>query len=340
MQKITLPEQPVIIKQDENSAVFEIRSCYPGYGATIGNALRRVLLSSLPGSAITSVKISGVNHEFSTIPGVLEDVVEIILNLKKIKFKMHVDDPVILSLKANKEGEVKALDIKANSDVDIANPNDYIATITDKIGKLEMEIKVEKGIGYVPIEQQVQEKLEIGTIAIDAIFTPVKKVNYRVENMRVGKMTNYDKLILEIETDGSITPEESFKQATRLLLEHFNLFKEVIDQETKKKEQTQETEKKKLIENLESKKNEAEKKSKAEKKEQREEDQEDILKSSFDDINISPRIIKILNEGKIKTVGKIIKKSEEDLKDLPGMGDKGIKEIKKALGKLGLTLKK
>ncbi|MDF1498650.1 MAG: DNA-directed RNA polymerase subunit alpha [Patescibacteria group bacterium] len=340
MQKITLPEQPVIIKQDENSAVFEIRSCYPGYGATIGNALRRVLLSSLPGSAITSVKISGVNHEFSTIPGVLEDVVEIILNLKKIKFKMHVDDPVILSLKVNKEGEVKASDIKANSDVDIANIDDYIATITDKAGKLEMEIKVEKGIGYVPIEQQVQEKLEIGTIAIDAIFTPVKKVNYRVENMRVGKMTNYDKLILEIETDGSITPEESFKQATRLLLEHFNLFKEVIDQETKKKEQTQETEKKKLIENLESKKNEAEKKSKAEKKEQREEDQEDVLKSSFEDINISPRIVKILNEGKIKTVGKIIKKSEEDLKDLPGMGDKGIKEIKKALGKLGLTLKK
>lgn len=335
MQKITFPEKPKITKQEENFAIFEIRSCYPGYGVTIGNALRRVLLSSLSGSAVTAVNISGVNHEFSTIPGITEDAVEIILNLKKVRFKMHTDGPVRLTLKANKEGEVKASEIKTTNDVEVVNKDAHIATINNKNSKLEMEIRVEKGIGYVPIEQQGEEKLEIGDITMDAIFTPVKKANFRVENMRVGKLTNYDKLILEIETSGEITPEEAFKKAARLLVDHFNLFGEVIEENTEeeeKKEKEKIADEKKVIK----KKVEEEKESAKEKEKEKE---EDVLKTAIEELNLSPRISNILNEGKIKNIGKLVKKSEDDLKNLPGMGDKGIKEIKKALGKLGLTLK-
>ncbi|MCK5332789.1 DNA-directed RNA polymerase subunit alpha [Candidatus Parcubacteria bacterium] len=338
MQKITLPEKPTIIKQEENFAVFEIKSCYPGYGVTIGNALRRVLLSSIVGSAITSVKIAGVNHEFSTVPGVMEDVVEIILNLKKIKFKMHVDEPIKLSIKVNKEGAVKSSDIKVNNDIEVADKNLHIATITEKNGVLDMEITVERGVGYKSVEQQNKEKLEIGNIAMDTIFTPVKKVNYQVENMRVGKMTNFDKLIFEIQTDGSISPEEAFREATRLLVEHFNLFKETISFD-KKEDEDEITEEEILIEKVEEKKKKVEKE-KQQKEDQQKEDQQDVLKTSIDDINLSPRIAKILSENKIKTISKIIKKSEEDLQELSGMGGKGIKEIKKSLGKFGLTLKK
>lgn len=333
MQKITLPEKPKIIKQEGNFAIFEIKSCYPGYGVTIGNAFRRVLLSSLSGSAITAINISGVNHEFSTIPGIAEDVVEIVLNLKKVRFKMHTDEPAKLTLKVNKEGKVKASEIKTTSDVEVVNKDAYIATINDKNGKLEMEVRVETGIGYTPIEQQNKEKLEIGNIAIDSIFTPVKKVNFKVENMRVGKLTNYDKLILEIETSGEMTPEEAFKKAARLLVDHFNLFREVVEEEVKD-EKADKKAKEEII-----KKEESAKEKELEEKESKKEEQEDVLKTQIEELNLSHRILNILSDGKIKSIGKLVKKSEEDLKILPGMGDKGIKEIKKALGKLGLTLK-
>jgi DNA-directed RNA polymerase subunit alpha len=333
MQKITLPEKPKIIKQEGNFAIFEIKSCYPGYGVTIGNAFRRVLLSSLSGSAITAINISGVNHEFSTIPGIAEDVVEIVLNLKKVRFKMHTDEPARLTLKVNKEGKIKASEIKTTSDVEVVNKDAYIATINDKNGKLEMEVRVETGIGYTPIEQQNKEKLEIGNIAIDSIFTPVKKVNFKVENMRVGKLTNYDKLILEIETSGEMTPEEAFKKAARLLVDHFNLFREVVEEEVKD-EKADKKAKEEII-----KKEESAKEKELEEKESKKEEQEDVLKTQIEELNLSHRILNILSDGKIKSIGKLVKKSEEDLKILPGMGDKGIKEIKKALGKLGLTLK-
>ena len=331
MQKITLPEKPKIIKEEKNSAVFEIKSCYPGYGTTIGSAFRRVLFSSLTGASITAVKIKGVDHEFSTIPGVMEDVVEIILNLKKVKFKMFTDDPVKLTLKSNKEGEVKASEIKTTNDVEIVDEKAYIATVTDQSGKLEMEIQVEKGIGYVPIEYQNKNNLEIGNIAIDAIFTPVKKVNYRVENMRVGKMTNYDKLTLEIETDGSMTPKEAFKEAARLLVGHFNLFKEVVKEEEVKEEETKE------IKTLQEKEEREE--SIKEKKKEKKKEEGDVLKTKIEDLNISPRMLKTLNENKIRTIGGLVKKSDDDLKEMSGIGDKGVKEVRKSLGKLGLTLR-
>jgi DNA-directed RNA polymerase subunit alpha len=337
MQKITLPEKPKIIKQEGNYAVFEIRSCYPGYGITLGNALRRVLLSSLTGSAITSVKISGVNHEFSTIPGVIEDLVEIVLNLKKIRFKMYTDGPVKLTLKANKEGKIKASDIKVSSDIEIVNKDAHIATITDKNSKVEMEIQIEKGIGYIPAEQHSEEKLEIGSIAVDAIFTPVKKVNYKVENMRVGKMTNYNKIILEIETDGSVTPEEALREASRLLVNNFNLFRETTGEKVEKVEK----EIKEKTKEVEAAKKQAEKDkiTKAITEEKEAKKTEDVLKMVVDDLNISPRISKVLRENKIKSLGKLVRKTESELKSFSGMGDKGLKEIKKSLGKLGLTLK-
>lgn len=226
--KIPLPQKPKITKKDKNRAIFEIDGCYPGYGMTLGNAFRRVLLSSLSGAAVTAVKIRGISHEFSTIPYVLEDVIQIILNLKQIRFRVNTQEalPIKIDLKVNGEKEVKAKDIKLTSELEIINKDTPIATLTDKKAKLEMEIEVDVGLGYVPVEQRKMEKLEIGSIAVDAIFTPIKKVNYEVENMRVGERTDFNRLKIDIETDGSLTPEEAFTKATNILVDHFEMFAE------------------------------------------------------------------------------------------------------------------
>jgi len=226
---INLPNQPKIIKKEGNKAVFEIEALYPGYGVTIGNSLRRVMLSSLSGAAGTQVKIKGVPHEFSTIPGVFEDVILIMLNLKQLRFKLFTDEPQKATLKVKGEKEVKGSDFNLPSQVELANKNCHIATLTTKSAELEMEIQIEKGIGYSSCEARKkhtipgQEKLEVGAIALDAIFTPVKQVNYRIENMRVGGRTDYDRLFIEVETDGIITPEEVFTHASEILLNHFSL---------------------------------------------------------------------------------------------------------------------
>lgn len=224
--KIPLPLKAKIIKKGENQSIFEIENCYPGYGITIGNAFRRVLLSSLEGAAITAVKIKGVSHEFSTIPHILEDVIQIILNLKQVRFKVHAKEvlPIKVELKASGEKEVKAKDIKLTSDVEVINKNAHIATLTGPKAKLEMEIEISTGLGYMPVEQRKKEKLEIGSIAIDAIYTPIKKVNYEVENMRVGERTDFNRVKIDIETDGSISPEQAFARAADILVEHFQVF--------------------------------------------------------------------------------------------------------------------
>jgi len=223
---IILPERPKIIKKEENRAIFEIKNCFPGYGLTLGNALRRILLSSLPGAAVTAVKIEGVNHEFSTIPNVLEDVIQIILNLKQIRFKLHSQEPIVLTLKTKGEKKVKASDIKLNPDVEIINKDAHIATLTDKKSELKMEIEVDSGLGYMPAEQRTKGKLSIGSIAIDAIFSPVRKVNCEVENMRIGNRTDFNKLRIDIKTDGSISPEEAFQEAAQILVNQFSRFVE------------------------------------------------------------------------------------------------------------------
>jgi DNA-directed RNA polymerase subunit alpha len=320
---INLPEIPKIIKEEGNLASFEIKSCFPGYGMTLGNAFRRILLSSLPGAAITSVKINGAEHEFSALPGVFEDVVEIILNLKQIKFKMFTDEPTKITLKAKGEGKVTAADIETSSEVEIANKDLHIATLTDKNAVLEMEMQIEKGLGYASIEQRGKNELGIGNIVIDAIFSPIRKISYKVENMRVGQMTNYNKLILDIETDGSITPKEALKKASAILVEQFNVFAEIEEIKNQKEKEKKVEEK---IEEKTDKKNDEKK-------------DEDFLKKGIDELKLSTRTINVLKENKIKNVGQIVKKNEEKVKNLEGMGDKGVKEIKRALGNLGLTLK-
>jgi len=223
-----LPTKAKLVFEDKknNIAVFEIDKLYRGWGTTLGNALRRVLLSSLAGAAITAVKIKGISHEFSTIPGVKEDVVEIMLNLKRIRLRIIGKEEEKLFLKVKGKGEVKAGDVKKNANVKIINPEEKIATITDNKTTLEMELTVQKGIGYEPVEQRKTTKVPIGTILLDAIYSPIKKVGYEVEDVRVGKRTDFNKLRLSIQTDGSISPTEALLEASELLLEHFSLIKE------------------------------------------------------------------------------------------------------------------
>jgi DNA-directed RNA polymerase subunit alpha len=206
-----------------NEGVLTVEPCSPGYGTTVGNALRRVLLSSLPGAAITSVKIKGVDHEFSTIEHVKEDVVEIILNLKALRMKLHAEEPVKLFLNASGEKAVTGADFDKNADVEVVNPDSPICTLTDKSAKLEMEVTVAPGRGYRSTEERAKEKLELGNIAIDALYSPVLNVSYRVEATRVGEKTDYDKLVLRVETDGTIDPQNAINESIQILLDHFNL---------------------------------------------------------------------------------------------------------------------
>lgn len=306
---IPLPNSLKVSSKEKNKAIFEIQPLYPGYGVTIGNSYRRVLLSSLQGAAITEVRIKDVEHEFSTLPGVLEDVIIILLNLKKVRFKTFSSDPQIVTLEAKGEQEVKAKDFKLNPQLEIVNPDAHIATLTNKKAEFRLEAKIERGIGYLPTEEQEERKLEIGTIPLDAIFTPVKKVAFRVENIRVGKRTDFDKLILELETDGTISPAEAFSQATEILLNHFSLFSKWSKKEEPKEERLKKEEEKKL------------------------------RKKKVEELRISERTKNVLLKNNLKTVAGILRKSEKELLALGGMGERGVKEIKFALKKLGIELK-
>lgn len=308
---IPLPTSVKVIEKKGNKAVFQIEGLYPGYGVTIGNSLRRVLLSSLEGAAITQIKIKGVNHEFSTIPGVLEDVIMIIINLKKLSFKSHAQEPQKAVLKVKGEKVVKAADFDLPSQVEISNPEQTIATLTSSKSRLEMEAQIERGVGYVPAEAKTGQKREIGVIPIDAIYSPVKKVGFHVENMRVGKRTDFDRLLIEIETDGTISPAEALAESSKILLEHFSLFSETL---------------KKAPEPKQSKKEPSLKR------------EDDVKKMKIEELKISERTKNVLLGNNIKTIGAILKKSKEDLLKIERLGDKAVKEINKALKKLGFEL--
>jgi DNA-directed RNA polymerase subunit alpha len=215
------------VSESNTEGVFEIEGLYKGYGIVLGNSLRRVLLSSIPGAAITQVKIKGVSHEFSTLPGVVEDIVEIALNLKRVRFQIHTDEPQVLTLKVKGEKKVTADDIAANSNVTLVTPEAHVATLTDKKAELDMEITVEGGLGYAPIEERKSEKLAVGVIALDAIFSPITKVNFSVESMRVGERADYNRVILSIGTDGSIMPSAAVKRAGEILRDHFTKVGEI-----------------------------------------------------------------------------------------------------------------
>jgi DNA-directed RNA polymerase subunit alpha len=224
MENIPLPNK-IHFEAGErpNEGVLVVEPCFHGYGTTLGNALRRVLLSSLPGAAVTAVNIKGAKHEFQAIDNVKEDALEVILNLKGLRMKVFTDQPVKLSLSVTGKKIVTAADFEGNSDVEIVNSDLKIATLTDDKGTFELEVTVQRGRGYVPTEAREDEDHDIGSVAIDALFSPVRNVGYRVENTRVGDITNYDKLLVNIETDGSITPEEAVQEATKLLIDHFSL---------------------------------------------------------------------------------------------------------------------
>lgn len=224
MENIFLPSK-IELKEGEskNEGILVIEPLFHGYGTTIGNALRRVLLSSLPGAAVTSFKIKGATHEFSTVKGVYEDILEIVLNLKQLRLKVYSDEPVVLKLIKKGEGEVYAKDIAKDANVDIINGDLKIATITDKNIELNMEITVEKGMGFEPTENRNKADLPVGAIAIDSIFTPIADVGFKVENTRVGQITNFDKLVLTVKTDGTISPERALNDSVKQLLDHFNL---------------------------------------------------------------------------------------------------------------------
>lgn len=253
-----LPETELLkakqIKKEKDTGVFIFEPLSPGYGVTIGNSLRRVLLSSLEGAAVSDVKIDGITHEFSTLSGMKEDVVELILNLKGLRFRLHGDGPFNLKLKEKGPKEITAADFEKNPEIEIVNPDHYLASL-DKNGKLEFEIGVEKGRGYMPTEKKKDQTLPLGVIAIDSIFTPIKKVHYEVENTRVGGMTNFDKLTLTIVTDGTIAPEEALKKAGQIIIEHFGQLlsfketgkikeKKVVSEEMPEEELEQKPEKK------------------------------------------------------------------------------------------------
>lgn len=314
--QIPLPQKTKVIKQENNRATFEVEGCYPGYGITFGNALRRIILSSLSGAAVTGIKIKGVQHEFSTLPHVMEDVIEITLNLKQLRFRVATEDKYKLTLTASGEKQIKASDIKIPSGIEIINKDAHIATLTDKKASLEMEIEVETGLGYSPVEQRSKEKLEIGMIPVDASFSPIQKVNFEVENMRVGDRTDYNRLVIDIETDGSITSEAAFKKAATILVDQFKVLVEV--EKEKKRAPV------KMVE---------------EKEEERAEAEEDVTKIPVDDLKFSTRVANVLKEAGIKTVSGLLKKGETTLMETEGMGEKGVREIKRALSKFGLELK-
>lgn len=321
MQSITLPKKPNFISVDEKTGKIEIEGCYPGYGATLGNALRRVLLSSLGGAAITSVKIKGVSHEFSTIANVQEDLIQIILNLKKVRFKKHTEEKIKVSLKAKGEKTITAGMIDCPSGVEVVNADAYIATITSSKGEVEMEMEINNGIGYIPVEQQEKEEKEIGVIAIDAIYTPLRRVNYSVDNMRVGKRTDFEKVTLEIETDGSIAPQDAFLKAVNILIGQFSELMEIANKPEKGEEQEKETKKKEVLA------------AKIEDSGQPEKIEVAELKG------LSTRTLNVLEKSNISKVEDIIKLTEGQLGEAEGMGARGLKEIKKAIGEFGLNLR-
>lgn len=314
---IILPSKPKIIQEMDYSGVYEIDGLYPGYGHTLGNSLRRIILLSLPGAAITSVKIKGVSHEFSSINGIKEDVINILLNLKNIRVKMLTDEPQTLNLTVKGVKNVKASDIDAPGQVEILNKDLHIASVTDKNTELSIEMRVEKGLGYVPKEVLQKERVEIGAIALDASFTPIRRVNYEVENMRVGDRTDFNRLRIFIETDGTISSKEALETSIQIMIKQL---KAIVGFETVEENEEENTEEKK------------------EDGENKEIDME-FLKTRIESVDLSARTIKALSNANIRTVGGLARKKEKDLLEVEGLGAKGIQEIKKALSNFGITLK-
>ncbi len=319
--EVILPSKPKIIREEDNVGTYEIDGLYPGYGHTLGNSLRRIILSSLPGAAVTKVKIKGVSHEFSAIDGVKEDVITLLLNLKKLRIRLNTDEPQTMTLRAKGIKEVTAKDIEAPGQVEIMNADEHIASLTDKSSELEIELTAEKGLGYVSKEVIQKDRVEIGAITLDAAFTPIRKANYEVENMRVGDRTDFNRLRLTIETDGTITAREALEKSIILMI---NQLKSVVG--FKEEE---------VVPEVAAKADESESSEDASSKENNAE----LLKTRIDALGFSSRTIKALTNGNIRTLGGLARKKESDIMDIDGLGSKGIQEIKKVLSEYGISLK-
>jgi DNA-directed RNA polymerase subunit alpha len=321
---IILPSKLSIVSEADMKGVYEIDGLYPGYGHTLGNSLRRIILSSLAGSAITSIKIDGAAHEFSVLDGVKEDVITILLHLKQVRFRLLTDEPQTVTLSIKGPKTVTAGDIETSGQVEVLNKDLYIAEVTSK-NTLSIEMTVEKGLGFIPKDIHQKSKTEVGTIALDAIFTPIRRVSYEVENMRVGDKTNHNRLRMTIETDGTLSPREALEQAITIMVEqlqaivgftitskqlaHASMDEDMVSGITDTKELATSSE------------------------------FTDTLKTRIDTLDLSTRTLNALTGANIRTIGGIARKKKEDLLEIEGIGDKGIQEIKKVLGGYGITLK-
>lgn len=320
---LILPSKPKVIREDAVAGIYEIDGLYPGYGHTLGNSLRRIILSSLPGAAVTKVKIKGVDHEFSTITGVKEDVITLLLNIKRLRIRINTDEPQTLTLKAKGQKIVTGKDIEAPGQVEVLNPELHIASLTDKHAELDMELTVEKGLGYLPKETLHKDRVEIGAITLDAAFTPIKKANYEVENMRVGDRTDFNRLRLAIETDGTIAPKEALEKSIALMIEQLRAIVGF----------TETDEEKKAAKDGEDGDGEDVEKSK------KSEISADLSKVRIDDLGLTSRTAKALAGANIRTLGGLSRKKESDLGDIDGLGAKGMQEVKKLLAQYEITLK-
>ena len=302
------------ISEDNRYGKFICEPLERGYGTTFGNSLRRMLLSSLEGAAIPSIRIDGVLHEFSTIPGVRDDVTNIVLNLKELCLKMTGNEPRIIRIDVEGEKEVTAADIICDADIEILNPDLHIATVNED-GKLKIEMTVERGRGYVPADKNKKPDDTIGVIPIDSIFSPVKRVNYTVQDTRVGNVTDYDRLILEVWTDGSLRPEEAVSKAAGILVMHLKLFQNMdgLPEEEEEEEATF--------------------------PEEEEDDSSKVLDMTIEDLDLSVRSFNCLKRANINTVADLAEKTEDDMMKVRNLGRKSLEEVKKKLEELGLTLK-
>ena len=313
---VALPSKPRVVNEEEFRGVFEIDGLYPGYGHTLGNSLRRIILSSLPGAAITHVKIDGVKHEFDTIDGIKEDVLTILLNIKRIRLALHSDEPVTISLKKSGTGVITAKDIETPSQVEILSKDQLIAEITAKSASLDIEMVVDQGLGYVPREVHQKEKVDIGSIALDAVFTPIRRANYEVENMRVGDRTDYNRLRIFIETDGTVTPREALEKSIEIMIHQLKAvigFKEPeMSVEEEKEEAAAETNEVSV--------------------------DPDVLKTRIETLDLSARTQTALSDANIRTVGGLVRKKKDDILALEGIGPKGVDEVIDLLKGMGVSL--
>lgn len=315
---ISVPSKPRVVSESERSGIYEIDGLYPGYGYTLGNSLRRIILSSLPGAAVTHVKIPGVAHEFSTIDGVKEDVVTILLNIRRIRFKLLTDEPQTIQISVKGPKAVTAADIKLPGQVEVLNPEQHIAEVTGK-GTLDIELRAERGLGYIPKEAHQKDRVEIGTIALDAIFSPIRRVNYEVENMRVGDRTDFNRLRLVIETDGTLEPREALERSIETMIHQLKAvvgFKEEEAPEVAMPEVARPTREEKSAPV-----------------------DAEMLKTRITELSLPQRVEQALDNASIRTVGGLVRKREDDLLAIEGLGQKGLQDIKRSLSNLGLTLR-